>query len=188
MSVLQRWLVTSTIVGCLLIGLIAASFTFHSEGPNAAPIGQDMQPRSQMPAINPAAQATFAYWLRINEAFQPLAKLNSQQASAASQLFGQVAAQLKGIPTLGVDLDAVDCALTLARAFDAMATFLESSNSPAMLLDAFIRGYQGDTLGIYNELSVANRQVGELMRGAANRCDEVRALLTARYGVEFPRL
>jgi hypothetical protein len=96
-----------------------------------------------------------------------------------------VANQLMAIPTLGADEEAVDAVLDFATAVQGFAGVLETQNDPATLVEAFLRGIEGDITGKALEMKQSQDSAVRQLGDAELRLVRARAALTARYNVEF---
>lgn len=100
--------------------------------------------------------------------------------------FRHAARVIRNNPTLGVDPELVGWALRMATVLEQRADLIEASQSPALLAEAFIRGMDGDPFGAAIEWNQAERSWMANSRAVMQERYQVRATLTARYGIEFP--
>ena len=74
----------------------------------------------------------------------------------------------------------------MADLLEERADLIEQSRRPALLAEAFVRGLAGDPFGVGIELNQAERAWVAAARTHHQAWHRLRAVLTARYGVEFP--
>ena len=89
-------------------------------------------------------------------------------------------------PTLGIDADLVAWALRMAELLEQRADLITQSRNPALLAEAFMRGWNGDPFGVAIELNQAERAWVAACRAHKQEWNRLRAALTSRYGVQFP--
>jgi hypothetical protein len=100
--------------------------------------------------------------------------------------FRRGAAVIRQNPTLGIDPDLVAWALRMADLLEQRADLIERSRNPALLAEAFVRGWNGDPFGVAVELNQAERGWVAACQAHKRDWNRLRAALTARYGVQFP--
>jgi hypothetical protein len=76
--------------------------------------------------------------------------------------------------------------LRVATLCEQKANFIENSNNPAVLVEAFLRGADGDPFGLAVEQARAVRQLQANYESVRQEGFRLRAALTAHYGIEFP--
>lgn len=96
--------------------------------------------------------------------------------------------EIRDLPTLGVDLDAVDCAEDWTNTFEKPIAFIEEGQSAGRLVEAVVRGFFGDLLGTAREVAEEAKSIGKHFKASNEKCRKVRAVLTDRYGMEFPKI
>ena len=96
--------------------------------------------------------------------------------------------QIRDLATADVDPDAVQCGNDVATVLGNVADFIEQSNNPALLVEAFVRGAAGDPFGTTAEALDAQSAVGQQVKQVQTELANARAILSSRYGVEFPPL
>lgn len=135
-------------------------------------------------------QKTLDYWKKA-KVIADGCKPKGGAADRAAALRG-AADQIKAMPTLGVDLDAVRGMLRLVALFRRAADHVERSNqlgtAADVVVEQFLTGlsfghYQGKTYeGLRGEERAIVKEVQEVSHDLAT----LRATLTQRYEVEFP--
>jgi hypothetical protein len=131
-------------------------------------------------------QRTFDYWYEVRAIYLGSTIPAGVPANRVNPELERVASALENLPTLGVDLDAVQSSLYAAKTFRNMAAFLEKHNAPNKGAEVFIRGVLGDPLGPINELNAEKRELQQQGRTMVEKFNQTRAALTARYEMEFP--
>jgi hypothetical protein len=96
--------------------------------------------------------------------------------------------QIRGFPTVDVDPDAVQCGNDVATVFENLADYIEQSNNPGVFVEAFLRGASGDLFGPTLNALDANSAMSQQLKQVQTEVDNARAILSSRYGVEFPRI
>lgn len=141
------------------------------------------------PAVSPVgvtADKTLAYWNGVNSLPAQMAPEMDAGPQRQIQALRSAARVIRQNSTLGVDPDLVNWALRMATILDQRADLTENSENPALLIEAFARGLKGDPLGVAVELNQTERAWLENSRAVTRERYQVRAALTARYGVQFP--
>lgn len=146
----------------------------------------DGRAKSVNASMNAHGRTTFQYWSQVKS----IVSSHRFPSNAATQ---EVIVRLRGIgrsiqqlPTLGVDDEAVDYAQTVTETCDQIADLAESNSSIGKMAEHFLRGLNGDVISSFQEVNAQSEQVTQWIRNAGNKGNRVRALLTSRYGVEFP--
>lgn len=150
----------------------------------AAPPGKARGPDAQQGGG--AGDATLVYWKGVNSLpgqMEPDLRAGPKQQVWA---FRDAARVIRQNPTLGVDPALVHWSLRMATLLDRQADLTEDSRNPALLAEAFARGMRGDPFGVAVELNQAERAWVADFRAVARERFQLRATLTARYGLEFP--
>lgn len=140
------------------------------------------------PALSPQGQRTFEYWNRFNAA---VGRGLSRQPRTPQEIIAtcsQMAYEIDQLPATNIDPDAIRSGLALRTWLVALASETERRNSPGALVGAFIRGYQGDVFGPFLDESAATTALGQSLRDVQNQLVSARAILSSRYGAEFPRI
>jgi hypothetical protein len=132
------------------------------------------------------AEGTVRYWQALRGAVAEDPTKTSTDSEAMVTTVRQMAAQIRAIPTSAVDPDAVQCGLDVACALNDVADQVEANNSPAVLVEAFLRGLVGDPFGKGAEMLDAQSALQGKCRQVQTNLDNTRAILSSRYGVEFP--
>lgn len=133
-------------------------------------------------------QRTGDYWYEVRMLiFTTQIGKNTQPADVAKELKRLVKA-IRGLPTLGVDLDAVACAEDWTNTFERTIDFIEEGQSAGKLVEAMVRGFFGDLFGTAREYLEEQKEVGKHFKASNEKCRKARAILTDRYGMEFPKI
>jgi hypothetical protein len=136
---------------------------------------------------NATGDRTFDYWTHVRSALQSAAKtFRAEDSEAAVESCRKIAESIEALPTAGVDQDAVTAGLALAALFKAKADVDETISSPAFLMQAFIRGANGDPFGASLDGLNANNAVNQRSKLVREKMRQTRAILSSRYGREFP--
>lgn len=126
--------------------------------------------------------ATLAYW---QNAYRVVSPNWPEDATAKTQELRLRADALRRIPTLNVDLAAVEMMIELSTFYDQLAGAFERAGSVSTYVDAFLRGMSGDIAGPGRELSQEQKVLQDEATRIEGRLAYVRAALTSYYGVDF---
>lgn len=152
--------------------------------------GQSPPPRDMAAAPGGEFQrsnGTLEYWRQINGAFLQMGpRLRSSQPAEVSNALRGVSNWIRDLPVLDVDQDVVGWAQNVATVAEQKANLIDNSNDPVLLLEAFMRGADGDAFGVSRELLAASRQWTANYDAVRREGFRLRAELTARYRIEFP--
>lgn len=140
------------------------------------------------PALSPQGQRTFDYWNRFNAAVGRGISRQPRTSQEVIATCSQLAYEIDRLPATNIDPDAIRSGLALRTWLVALASETERRNSPGALVGAFIRGYQGDVFGPFLEESATTTALGQSLRDVQNQLVSTRAILSSRYGAEFPRI
>ncbi|CAN5579092.1 hypothetical protein BH11PLA2_BH11PLA2_48630 [soil metagenome] len=132
------------------------------------------------------AMTTLSYWNGLNSLPGQIASDMSGGPQSQIKALRGAASIIRGNPTLGVDPDLIAWALRMATALELRANLIESSSNPALLAEAFLRGTQGDPLGVAIEFNQIERAWLTSFQALTREQSQLRARLTARYSTEFP--
>jgi hypothetical protein len=132
------------------------------------------------------AEGTLRYWQALRAVVAEDPTKAGTNAGAMVTRVRQMAAQIRDVPSSDVDPDAVQCGIDVACALKDVADQVEANNSPAVLVEAFLRGLGGDPFGKGAEMIEAQSALQDQCRQVQTRLDNTRAILSSRYGVEFP--
>lgn len=138
------------------------------------------------PALSPQGQRTFEYWNRFNAA---VGRGISRQPSTPQEIIAtcsQMAYEIDQLPATNIDPDAIRSGLAFRTWLVALASETERRNSHGALVGAFVRGFQGDVFGPFLDESAATTALGQSLRDVQNQLVSTRAILSSRYGAEFP--
>lgn len=132
------------------------------------------------------AEGTLRYWQALRAVVAEDPTKTGTNTEAMVTRIRQMAAQIRDVPTSDVDPDAVQCGIDVACALKDVADQVEANNSPAVLVEAFLRGLGGDPFGKGAEMLEAQSALQGKCRRVQTRLNNTRAILSSRYGVEFP--
>ena len=170
-----------------LIALMVAIFVVARVA--LVPERQTHNQYSQAEAAYPSSVAdlTFAYWQQVQSL---TSQLNDPKHTAESFPVAcrNIAVGIYSLPAQSVDQEAVQCVHEVATVLGYLADFIERSNSPDLLVEAFLRGAAGDLLGPTIEHMESQKIVLQQVQYVTGESQRVRAILSARYGAEFPPL
>lgn len=186
----QRFSPTRLFVGILLgsIGVIVCGFIVLVV--IAALVGSGESDRAALPATQEqmVAQRTLAHWKGIGAATGSRGQAGNQTPQAMVAALRQSAGQIRALPTVDVDPDAVQCGNDAATVLGNLADFIEQSNNPGVVVEAFLRGAAGDPFGTAAEVLDAQSLLSQQLKQVQTELDNARAVLSSRYGIEFPAL
>ena len=169
-------------LGILLCGgLLWLFIAGSSTSPGTEELASLLPTRQQL-----VAERTLAYWQALGAvlAEDPTATNTTSQAMVAK--VRQMAAKIRALPTSEVDPEAVQCGIDAAMAVKNLADVVEANNSPAVYVEAFLRGLGGDFFGQAAEMLDTQSALQGQFQQVQTELDNARAILSSRYGVEFP--
>lgn len=134
------------------------------------------------------AQKTLAYSRRIEAAMTSISPAEKQTLQAIIAAFRRAAGQIRTLGAVDVDPNAVQCGNDVATVLGNIADFSEQSNNPGVLIESFLRGLAGDPFGKTAELLEAQSALAQQLKQVHTEVDNTRAILSSRYGIEFPSL
>lgn len=127
---------------------------------------------------------TFDFWLAMRAIGYSISKeLAIMKSEDAMNEIRRVSRELKDLPTVGIDFDAVQSLLQVAHTLDDMSLLIERGDRFG---EAFVRGLMGDPFGVAKEALSDSKDVDDKLRQASRMMEMVRAKLTDRYEIEFP--
>ncbi|MFO0929422.1 MAG: hypothetical protein U0736_20735 [Gemmataceae bacterium] len=174
--------------GFLLLILVGCGGGNSSGGGPPPPLDGPPSPSAGpfVPPPNNPASATLTYWNGVNSL--PAQMASHMRGGPKDQVWAlrDAAGVIRRNPTLGVDPELTDWAQRMATLLERRADLIEASRNPALLAEAFLRGVQGDPFGVGIELNQAERSWVASFRAVSREQHQIRARLTARYGIEFP--
>ena len=177
-------LVASAILLLVCVNLLSRpSWTAPSAAANAGGEHSTGAPAE----VYDAGQWTLRYWQQIGAAGK-LDSASGTDADHAIDQLRQAVIRLRALPTAGVDADAVKCGLNVATLFGNMADTAARGNSPALMIESFFLGMTGDPFGTTVESLEANTAVEREFKQVQQELANTRAILSSRYGIEFPAL
>jgi len=196
------WLVGGIIlggVGVIAIGLLVL-IVIGALSPDPQPASFDastrqagFDPGQGAPSLAPSpeqivAENTYRYWLGIRATIAKSGKVNQATPQATTQALRTAAAQIRALPASNVDPDAVQCAISAATVLGNLADHIEQTNNPAIFVQAIIRGAAGDLFGPMADALDADSAMAQQLQQVEAMLANARAVLSSRYGVEFPPL
>ncbi len=134
------------------------------------------------------AARTYDYWSHVSRDLQAIRVHPPKDNQSLIEAFRKVATSIDALPTAGVDQDATKACLSVAALFSAKADVSETINSPTFFMEAFIRGAAGDPFGASLDGMNADNAVNRRYRDVQEQVIQTRAILSSRYGREFPAL
>jgi GYF domain 2 len=179
------------LVACVAAGLLAIFVIVRAATP---PEVQPFQPSadSSRPLLEArAANRAYQYWIKVSA----ILKTGSTNASAGVSALRVAAASVEGLPTAGVDPEAINAALAFAAVLTECADLVDSENNPSDQASEFVAGFYGGWSGDFQPLvhrleskTEAHKTVASHIRGVHDQAIKTRAILSSRYGIEFPPL
>ena len=134
------------------------------------------------------ARRTLAYWGGLKSALARANSIQSQDPQQGLNILYSAVGEIDNTPAAGVDVDAIRCGSALRKWLAMVAAEAERRNSPELFVEAFARGYGGDVFGPLLEIGQANAAIQRSLVELQDQCATTRAMLSARYDVEFPPL
>lgn len=131
---------------------------------------------------------TLAYWKGLETVLARVNAVQSQNPQQGLNALNAAILEIDRIPAADVDFDAIRCGSALRGWFGMVVSESQRRNSPEAFIEAFVRGYQGDIFGPALEMGQANNAIQRALVELQNQCSTTRAVLSSRYGVEFPPL
>jgi hypothetical protein len=177
-----------------LLVLVSLSLLLAAVGcqpPQAPPAVAPGVPTQPADPNAPSADRTLEYWEGINRAQYyaagQFAGYENPKLEDVTKLLTAVAKGVEELPAVGVDPDAIEVAHGLAESMRRLARFLEQSLSTANVVQAGIRLLFNDP-GALKEQAADARELRTFIEDAAAKARKTRAVLSSRYGREFPAL
>jgi hypothetical protein len=133
-------------------------------------------------------EKTIAYWRSIASVLVSLQQSDKQTPQAVIATVRRAAGQIRVLPTVNVDPDAVQCGNDVATVLNNFADYHGGGDDPAVLVGAALRGMNLGFFGALQEVLDTQSAMRQQSSQVQNELDNARAILSARYGVEFPRL
>ncbi len=130
------------------------------------------------------AEASLQYWLRLKQVVSaPL----QPGPNAIAQLTG-VVAQIEAIPVVNVDSDLVGFAYDTCALLRAGIQNNQRQGEVGYFVECFLRGFSGDFLGPLNDQIQTSNAMQSRFQALSQQAKRLRAVLSQRYGFEFPPL
>lgn len=134
------------------------------------------------------ARRTLAYWGGLRGALARTNAIEAQDAQQVLNILYSAIGEIDSTPAAGVDVDAIRCGSAWRKWLAMVAAEAERRDSPELLVEAFARGYGGDVFGPLLEIGQANAAIQRSLVELQDQSATTRAMLSARYDVEFPPL
>lgn len=183
-------LVVLTCGGLFLLLVVLAASEPEESGPTAsapavsAPSDPPPPTREQI-----IARRTYEYWCGLRQSLMSdLPSDTEPDAQTMAAFFHRAVAKIRVLPTSDVDQDAVQCGVDAATVLANLAGYIDHANDPARLVEAFLRGAAGDPFGSAAESLSTHSALGQQIQQLDTEFDNARAILSSRYGVEFPSI
>lgn len=128
---------------------------------------------------------TLRYWNQLNAVCAEMVS-DSKTGNDVIRDLKSASSRMAVIPTAGVDIEAVQCGNSLREWLMMVVAEAERRNSAEFAVETFARGFQGDFAGPVSEYTRTNSRIKAFGNETLSRLVSTRALLSARYGVEFP--
>lgn len=177
------------LVTLLPVALLAAAV--GCQPPQAPPAVAPALPTQPANPNAPSAYRTLEYWEGISRAQYfaagQFAGYDNPKLEDVTKLLVAVAKGVEELPAVGVDPDAIEAAHGVAESMRRLTRFLGQSLSAANGVQATIRLLFGDN-GAFKELSADTRDLRNFIEESAAKARKTRAVLSSRYGREFPAL
>lgn len=168
-------------IGGLLLFLVCLGVVLAAAGSGQPAAGTN--PVAQpAPAVNPVAEATAGCWLTLRQEFNRLRQLKTPQDFAA------VATRLESLPAVNVDTDLVQFVLSLAALLRESSLHAQRQSDPNLFFEAVMRGANGDPFGTYNDQLRDQKALLQRWAEMESYSARLRAVLSQRYGAEFPAI
>ena len=157
---------------------------FESE--HDIPVGED--------GLASKKSRTFNYWYAMmsENPFRQVTQFNGGHVPEEPAEWERLADSIDNLPTIGVDLDAVNSAREMARLCREVGEIFSRTSAKAWMAEAVARSLAGDPVGaIADRVGVVAQRLPEVatkMRTLRERLEDARVLLTNRYETEFPRI
>jgi hypothetical protein len=143
-------------------------------------------PAEVTPAVDPRGVATAKYWSDFLAARNRLNEAGATDGSALASRWVSIADEMRSLPTLDVDEEAVQLVLDYATALTHLAAAVRATNDPSTYVEAFLRGADGDPFGKALEMKASQDAAFRELQTVEQRLARVRANLTARHHQQFP--
>lgn len=133
---------------------------------------------------DPVIEATASYWMLLK------GELSSSvpQGPQAIGFLAAKAERIESLPVLNVDPELVAYSLQLTELMQQVVQVGRRQSDPSFLIESFVRGAMGDPFGTARDQLGASKVVQDRGMQLQHRGTQLRAILSQRYGVEFPAL
>lgn len=133
---------------------------------------------------DPVAEATYQYWMQLKQiAANPL-----QPGPAVIAQLATTVARVEGLPVVNVDSDLVAFAYDFSALLRAVMENGRRQGDVTYFVECFLRGFSGDFLGPLNDQVQTTNSLQSQLQALDQHEKRLRAVLSQRYGFEFPPL
>jgi uncharacterized OB-fold protein len=181
----RTWIAWVGIIGFVLL-VVTCSLRNGGNSNSGSPEQGSPAQQQAMTREQVVGQKTFVYWSAIASAIASVGQAENGTAQPGTVSLRRVVAQIRGLSTVSVDPDAVQCGNDVATALDALAEY--GRDDADALISAALRGMNVGFFGALQEASEQQSAMQQQFRQVQTELDNARAILSSRYGVEFPRL
>ncbi|MDQ3329321.1 MAG: hypothetical protein M3552_01500 [Planctomycetota bacterium] len=137
-------------------------------------------PRGPTPEQLLAAR-TLAYWKSMQTTMRSERSLTPESAA-------RIAGRLRRLAVVGVDPEAVECALALADVLDEAAALKKRVTGGQLFMEALVRTGNGDPWGASADFVADEAKLRRRADETGREIAAARARLSIRHGIEFPPL
>jgi hypothetical protein len=132
---------------------------------------------------------TYNYWCEVNViANEWLPKSKDAKAIEFARAIKRIAIEIDDLPVRYVDEEAVRVIQDMAEHLGKMVQFFEENDGAGRVGEAVLRGFFGDPFGVAREVTAEQKSLSKDGERVRARLKKMRAILTARYNIEFPKL
>ncbi len=171
-----------TIFGCGLLGLLVLT---SGSGTEATPVMSTFAPTPVVPRGPTPEQLlaarTLAYWKSMQTTMRSERSLTPESAA-------RIAGRLRRLAVVGVDPEAVECALALADVLDEAAALKKRVTGGQLFMEALVRTGNGDPWGASADFVADEAKLRRRADETGREIAAARARLSIRHGIEFPPL
>lgn len=178
------WIATGVLGGAgLLTCGIVVLLAFASE--QSAPPGTSAATaRSSSGMTNPLAETTSQYWMNLKQ----IAASPPQPGRDELAQLTTMVSQIEGLPVVNVDSDVVVFAYELSALLRAAVENARRQGEITHFVETLLRGISGDFFGPLNDQLQTNNALQSQLQALEQHEKRLRAVLSQRYGFEFPPL
>jgi hypothetical protein len=137
-------------------------------------------------------ERTYQFWCEANRAQQRQVRIYTTQSKGTREevvgMLTATAESVEGLPSRGVDADAIEAAHGLAESMRRLASFLRQNSGQDDAVPATVETLLFGDAGAFKDQAADARQLRSYLEESAARARKMRALLSSRYDREFPAL